>query len=343
MKKRILIVGGTGLIGRKVAQLLHEQEPKPTIFIGSRKEDKNDSSVLKIDVNIEETLQTILEHKIEHVVMCVADANDNVLNFCIKNHIHYLDITKSAPELKQAHQIVQKQPINSQIVFSSGWMSGIVGSLITFVEPNTKAIESVSLNIFYSMQEAGGESSTHFLAEHVAEPFNKFKDNKPVSTRYFFNPITHHFEFGIGKQTVYDLDMSDIFILHEIEKIPSVSVKAAFSSAFTTRLLYWFQKWNIWEKLSLKTRISAFKSRGKGDKIVFDIELHTKNGNHKISVLDKDGQSHLTPFATLLAVQEMLNNPQKGVFYGHQLHNPQRLFEQLMASNKIEIKIEILK
>ncbi len=139
-------------------------------FIGGRKEGVTDRN-LKIDVTDPKTFQVITENKISLIILSVNDKSDHVLRYAIANKIDYLDITKPTPDLVKAYDIARKTEISSRIVFSSGWMGGIVPGLVHVLSKDTDGIQSVKLFVYYSVKDLAGESSAHFMAENVAVPF----------------------------------------------------------------------------------------------------------------------------------------------------------------------------
>ena len=182
MENKILIIGGTGLVGKKIIEMLRNDVPQYPIYIGSRKENLSDNTFLKIDVQEPQSLEIIVQEGISLVVLCASDPADNVLKYCIAQKIDYIDITKPTSELKAAYYLAKSQNIQSQIVFSSGWMGGIVSSMAYALQSE---FEAVTLFISYSLNDLAGESTTHFIAENVTKNFNKYEDDKPISTNIF--------------------------------------------------------------------------------------------------------------------------------------------------------------
>jgi len=204
MNKNILIVGGTGLVGNKIAKLLKERNRNYTLFIGSRKSNSSVSNTLHVDFNAPETFQQILENNIRLVVLSTNDKADNILRFCIENGIDYIDITKPTPDLEKAYRYTQGKNITSRIVFSSGWMSGIVSGLVSRAVPKKEAIKEVKVFVYYSTNDLAGKSSAFFMAENVANPFVMYHGNKPIPVKHFLNSIVHiiHLESVTGRRII---------------------------------------------------------------------------------------------------------------------------------------------
>ncbi|MEO6175735.1 MAG: saccharopine dehydrogenase [Flavobacterium circumlabens] len=341
MRKNILVIGGTGLVGKVILRLIQGRNPDYNLFIGSRHPGKA-SSNLVIDVTNPKTFDCIIHHKIDLIVMCTKDSNDNILQFVIKNKLDYIDVTKPTPDLTLAYNLAQtnKQKVESRIVFSSGWMGGIVGSLVDLIEPDKNQIQETNLYIYYSVKDQAGKSSANFLAENVCKPFIVYVNNKPEKVRHFLNSERFNFSFGIGKRKVYNLDVPDLFILNQIEKIPTVLVKMTYNSKFVTSLMGYFQRFKVFNIMSLRERQFLFGSSGKGDQTVFEVIVKTKAKIKKLSLQSVNGQAELTAFSTVLHIEKMLKEVLSGgIYFSHQIHSSQELYEALAGHHSINIKV----
>ncbi|WP_068944089.1 saccharopine dehydrogenase family protein [Chryseobacterium timonianum] len=339
MEHNILIIGGNGLVGKTIVRILHTRNPHLNIFIGGRKGGSTGRH-LTIDVTDPSSFQVITDNKINLIILSVNDKSDHILKYAIENHIDYLDITKPTPDLVKAYAIAGKSDISSRIVFSSGWMGGIVPGLVNILSKDNADVRGVKLFVYYSVKDLAGESSAHFMAENVAVPFHDYKNDQPNSIRHFLNTEAFDFSFGIGKRNAYNFDVPDLYILNKVERVPNVSVKMTYSSKFITWLLGTFQYIRLFDILSLKERRKIFGTSGNGDQAVFEILVHDKNGHKKLSLQSTKGQAELTALSAVLHTEELLRNPHEhNVYFSHQLHEPISLLAQLNAYETININI----
>lgn len=339
MEQNILIIGGNGLVGKTISRILKSRNPHVTVFIGGRKGGKTDKD-LKIDVTDPSSFKIISEKKIHLIILSVNDKEDHVLRFAIDHQIDYLDITKPTPALVKAYDIAGKSDINSRIVFSSGWMGGIVPGLANILS-DSGDINEVKLFVYYSVKDLAGESSAHFMAENAAVPFVHYKNDKPVSIRHFLDTETFNFSYGIGPRSAYNFDVPDLYILNKVERISDVSVKMTYNSKFITWLLGAFQYLRIYNILSLKERKMIFGSSGNGDQAVFEIVVDEPSGPKKLSLQSEKGQAELTALSAVLHTEELLRNPHENkVYFSHQLHEPLSLMAQLNAYDSININVK---
>jgi len=342
MGSNILIVGGKGIVGKTIHRILHSRNQEYNIYIGSRKEGATEYDVM-IDVNKPETFKAIVNRNIDLIILAVNDQNDHILGFAIDNSIDYIDITKPTPDLVKALAVAETtQNINSRIVFSSGWMGGLVSGLMNTLSHNPENIREVKLYVYYSVKDLAGESSAHFMAENVARPFINYHSNRQISVRHFLNSEDFKFSFGIGKRQAYNFDVPDLYILNQIEKIPTVNVKMTYDSKLITWLLGTFQKLRIFDILSLKARRAIFGSSGNGDQSVFEIVIKDDQGEKKLSLQSKKGQAELTALAAVLHAEMLLHGDFKNkIYFAHQLHDPKKLYQSLAEYEGITIETKI--
>jgi len=337
MEHNILVIGGNGLVGKTIIRILKERNSHVNIFIGGRKGGRTEKD-LKIDVTDPGTFRKITDHHIKLIILSVNDQSDHILKFAIANGIDYLDITKPTPDLIKAYDIAKSSTVRSRIVFSSGWMGGIVNGLVKTLSDQIKDIQEVKLFVYYSVKDLAGESSAHFMAENVAKPFVRYQNNSPVSIKHFLDSEHFDFSFGVGKRAAYNFDVPDLFILNQIEKVPSVSVKMTYNSKLVTWLLGAFQKIRLFNILSLKERKMIFGSSGNGDQSIFEIKVKTKDGYKKLSLQSAKGQAELTALSAVLHTEELLTKSHDNrVYFSHQLHQPSSLLEKLKAYETINI------
>lgn len=341
MKKNILIIGGSGLVGNKIAQILANRNNDFNIFIGSRKSKAEIQNQIQIDVNDTKSFAKIKKQGIDLIVLCTNDKLNNILNYCIENNVDYLDITKPTPDLEYSYQLAKSKIIKSKIVFGSGWMGGLVSSLTFFAMPKTENIEAIKLLVYYSINDLAGESSAYFMAENVAKPFKVYKQNKSSLVKHFMNIENHNFKFDIGKRKCYNFDTPDLFILNQIEKIPTVEVKTTYNSKAITLLLHYFQAIKLFQILPLSVRKLLFSANGKGDQTVFEIVVKTSNTIKTISLQSVLGQAYLTAFTTVLNIEKALQTQNNGLYFSHQLFEPNEFYNLINSSKTINIKQDI--
>jgi len=344
MSNTILIVGGTGLIGKTVHKMLSERNPSVKILTGTRKKDAK-PNYIQLDVNDLKTFESLKNQSINLIIVCTKDTNNNVLSYAIKNKIDYIDITKPTIELLKAHNFIQKSTIESKIVFSSGWMGGIAPLLLYSTGALRNEVNSIKIMVYYSTKDKAGKSSSDFMAEHVSKPFCFYQNNLAIKTKHFLNEEYNLFRFDNQKRKVADFDVPDLYIFNQIEKIPSVSAKLTFDSKIVTAALVIMQKISLFKTLMLWEKKLIFGGSGNGDISSFEIIYSDdKSKENRIALISENGQSELTAFSTVLHIEKMLQNDNpNGIYFSHQMHDAMEFIDTLTSNNTIIVKQQITK
>lgn len=338
MNKTILIIGGTGLIGKTIHKMISDRNPNLRILIGTRKKNVNKNHI-HLDVNDLKTFESLKNHNVNLIIVCTKDTNNNITNYAIKHKIDYIDITKPSDELLKAHFSIKNCSIESKIVFSSGWMSGITPLLVysTGILPNE--LKNIKIIVYYSAKDKAGDSSADFMAENVSKPFLIYQNNLATKTKHFLDVENYVFTFDNQNRKVFDFDIPDLYIFNQIEKIPTVRAKLTFDSKLITSALAMMQKVGLFNILNNREKKWIFGGGGNGDISVLEIIYTNYNSvENKITLKCEKGQSELTAFSTVLHVEKMLENSNpNGIYFSHQLHQPKHFIDLLTSNNFIYI------
>lgn len=339
MQKRVVLIGGTGLIGGYIQKILEDQSPNILLFIGSR--EKTQDHYLKIDVNNPLSFDAIEKESIDLAILCTEDPSNHVLKYCIENSIDYIDVTKPSESLIEAYEIAKSKNINSKIIFSSGWMGGIIPALITNND-STSSIEEIRILIYYSLKDKAGKSSADFMAKNISKAFPVYTNNKPRFVKHFENKEKYRFLFNNQEYSLYNFDIPDIYILNQIEKTLNISAKITYSSNTITQLLAIIQKINIFKMLPLSTRKKIFYSSGAGDQTAFEVIKKDRDGNKsQISLVCLQGQAYLTALAISLHIKQITyKSLPNQIYFSHQLYTGSEFMEYLKKDKQIKIRIK---
>jgi hypothetical protein len=297
MKHNILIVGGNGLVGKTIIRILKLRNPHLNIFTGGRKGGQSDRD-LKIDVTHPGSFAIIKENKIDLIILSVNDKEDHMLRFAIENKIDYLDITKPTPDLVKAYSIAKNRNIDSRVVFSSGWMGGIVNGLVKTLSDKTADIQEVKLFVYYSVKDLAGESSAHFMAENVdLYILNQIEKIPNVSVKMTYNSKFITWLLGAFQK----VRIFNILSLKERRMIFGSSGKGD-QAVFEI----------------------VVRSNGKVKKL----SLQSMKGQAELTALS----------AVLHTEELLKNVHENSIYFSHQLHQPSLLLEKLKSYETINIQ-----
>lgn len=335
MNKNVAIIGGTGLIGQTIFKMISDRNPNVKCFIGTRK--VKEENHIYINVEVSETFNNLKLQNIDLVVVCTRDYNNSILNFAITNKVDYIDVTRPTPELISTLNSINKSQISSKIIFSSGWMGGIVPILINHQISKVSNVKEIKIITFYSTKDKAGKSSADFMAENVNKYFNYYRNNLPVKTKHFLRDENYSFKYDNKTRKIFDFDIPDLYLLNNIEKIPNVSAKLSFNTQFINYALSIMQKTRIFKILNKYERKLIFGGSGKGDTTFFEIIIKNhENEENIIGLKSLNGQSELTAFSTVLHIEKILENVHpSGIYFGHNIHSPHDFIKNLTTNSSI--------
>lgn len=331
----VLLIGGYGVVGQQVAALLNQYYPNMHIIIGGRNihtatafaATLPDASAIQFDINTPQ----LPDHIRPQLIVTLANDPDNrVLHFAIENKIAYLDITRWTDKLKTAitstHLFSQ---LNAPIIFSSSWMAGVAASTIIQHTVKFNQIDSIDINILYSMQDKAGINSVEYM-DRMLIPFEVIADGHTQTCRPFTDSRLVNFSES-KRFLVYRFDTPDQLTLPLLTKAKSVSTRIGFNSNMANRLFYVLIQSGFWYLISAKRfkslRQKLLYSPGNGDehRILINITgLDTTNRpiTSTLSITDPKGQSHLTAIGAFNQIHAIFKHKLSNqVYFGETLPN----------------------
>lgn len=349
-KLSILLVGGYGVVGTQVAELLQKYDKDIAIIIAGRNVDKATKFVNSL-FNATALFFDIMAPKLPDdiqpnlIVTLANDPNNRTLKFAIEHHIAYLDITRWTDRLKTAVTYTHSfEQLQSPVVFSSSWMASLPANLIINALKSFNQIDNISINILYSLYDKAGINSVEYM-DRMLMPFEVMENGQVVNYKPFTDKKLVHFSNN-KKFNVYRFDMPDQLLLPMLTGAKSVSTRIGFDSNITNKLFYFLIHSGFWQLISGRSfkqfRQKLLYNPGKGAEHNIQIILEGENSSHKkitayLSIAAPKGQTHLTAVGTFLQIITVLyGNLSNKVYFGDSLLNTEQLKQRLIEEG-IEI------
>ncbi|MBI6548121.1 saccharopine dehydrogenase family protein [Xenorhabdus lircayensis] len=352
----VLLVGGYGVVGQQVAQILNQYRPDLQLVIAGRdinkakKASKNlkNSRGLSFDV---ENPYLPDELKIDIVLALVNDPQDKLLHFAHQNNIAYVDITRWTERLQVALSkatIMQNQK-RSTMVFASSWMASIVATLINDISKSFSSIDSIDMSVLYALNDKAGPNSIDYM-DRLTIPFTVKQNGKYQKILPFSDERTVLFSDG-NSHKVFRIDMPEQFIFPIITNAQTVATRIGFDDPKSNQLLAFLVKKGIWKLLSGK-RATGFRRKilynpgeGHQHQIRTDIQGVDKKGHRKcvcLQINDPKGQTHLTATgaaALLIQLAEHIQNNHSTILNtGERFLDVEKL-KSLLSSENVNFSI----
>jgi saccharopine dehydrogenase-like NADP-dependent oxidoreductase len=204
--------------------------------------------------------------------------------------------------------------ITQPTIFSSAWMAGTAALLAKKVSEPFSTVDTIDLDILFSLKDKAGPNSIEFV-DQLGTPYNVF-DNGNIRT---VKPMTEakHVDFKSGSSTkTFRFDTPDQLTLPMFSTAKSVSARIAYDDKHTVSFLSFMVSSGFWRiinrPISQKFRHSLLYNPGEGGphEVLVTVKGKSTDGSAqtvRASLLDDEGQAHLTALGGVIQVERALN------------------------------------
>jgi len=216
-RKDILIVGGYGTVGRRIAANLAPDYPGRIVVAGRSLERATQLAVeLGHDVrarqaNVDDpaSIAAALEG-VGVVVSCIDQREPHLLHAAIARGLAYTDITPHLMQRRPTQAVKAEAARNgAHILLGAGLAPGISNMLARLGADRVGAVQSVVSNILLSVGDAYGVASRSYIMEEIALPYTILIGGRQLSARAFAGAARVPFPSPIGWRTAYLFPFSD--------------------------------------------------------------------------------------------------------------------------------------
>lgn len=321
MAKRILLIGGYGVVGAQVATMLRRHHPDLRLLIAGRRLDVakefatrlGNADPVRIDTHASDPLEAVTG-TIDAVIMLVHDHDDATLRSAVKRGIPYLDITRGNSAQTRAYVATALLEPASPILFASNWMAGVPAIIAMHQAKALPQVSSISLSILFYGNDKGGPDSEG-ASDTLAEPFEARIAGQWKKTPSMGDPVTVSFPSGL-ERPVYRMAMADMMTLAQATGAGDVAVRLGLDDATTGRITSVLVRTGLWTILQsermawLRKRLSHNPTaQGAPHEIVIEIAGRTAGGapaSLRATLLDPAGQSHLTAIGVVANLERLI-------------------------------------
>lgn len=209
MAQEILVVGGYGAVGRRIARLLDAAHPGSVIVAGRNPERVLDGPARRIDVDDAASIDAALAG-IAVVVACVRQREPHLLQAAVRRGIAYTSIAPPWipwPELEPLH--VRAQQTGARIIAAAGLEPGISSVLARVAAERLGTVDTIETALLLGVGDAYGADSMVFLLAELAERYHVLVDGRSLPARAFGANKRVVFPEPIGERLAYTIPFRD--------------------------------------------------------------------------------------------------------------------------------------
>ncbi|WP_338719571.1 saccharopine dehydrogenase NADP-binding domain-containing protein [Devosia sp. XK-2] len=321
--RTILIVGGYGTVGRKIARQL-AQRGDMAVIIAGRNLDKAQSAAKdlgvaarKIDIEDAATWGSALA-SVDLVVAAIDQSETGFVEHLGAQRIAYIDVTAGDAFFRKVEALDLPRPT----LLSVGLAPGLTNLLAVNAASDIETLDSIDIGI---LMGTGDEHGAAAIAWSTAQMFD------PEAPR---NDKVLEFGPGFGRRKAYFMDFADQHVLNRTLGSAKAVTRVTYDSAFLTAALFWAGRRFAGNKTveGIVRRISHMPTFGT-DKCVLSVTATGRtNGQPILRSAHFYGQreASVTAAVAVATVEEMLAGRIKnGVQHIHQCIEPATIFAKL--------------
>lgn len=244
MRKKILIVGGYGSVGRVIATHLCEQYPDQVVVAGRSYKKAQafaaelNHKVMPLELDISATVsEDQFLHDVGTVIMCIDQGNQDFVRSCIQRAITYIDISASYTVLSKIEALDQEaRSAGSTVVLSVGLAPGMTNLLTKLCQTKRPDMAIADIYIMLGLGDAHGEAAIRWTLDNIDAEFSITEKGESKRVASFEDGKQTTFPGGVGLRTAYRFNLSDQHVLPRTLGLQSVSTRLCFDSSAVTRL-----------------------------------------------------------------------------------------------------------
>ena len=216
----ILIAGGYGVVGRRIAAEL-APEYRDQVIVAGRNLDRANTTATAIghgvcgrvvDVNVPSSIAAALDN-VAVVVSCVDQTGRHLLHAAIERGLRYTDITPHLTELGRGagyEKIDAAARISgARVVLGTGIVPGIANVMVRAVAETLGGAEAIETSLLLYASDVTGPASFDYFLQELSMSFVLHVDGADRQARAFSDPRLIEFPPPVGARPAYLFPFSD--------------------------------------------------------------------------------------------------------------------------------------
>lgn len=240
---RILVVGGSGQVGRLVAERLASLFPG-RVAVAGRDLDRatraaaaigHGAAGLSVDVSDPKAGDAL--DGVALVVACLNQTDTRFVEQCLRRGIHYIDISADDDYLARVERLDELAARQgSTAVLSVGVAPGLTNMLAARAVERMDVVDRIDIVLEFGLGDEHGSAALGWMLDNLDAEYEVKEDGWPRSVRSFGENLKIRLPGQEEERAAYRFNFSDQHALGRTLDVPSVSTWVRFESRLVTWL-----------------------------------------------------------------------------------------------------------
>lgn len=343
-RRKILVVGGYGNVGRYVSTTLAEKFPRRVIAAGRsyQKAAKFCSEVkpvisprrLDLSKSNNEGLKDITI-----VVSCAEHGNIEFVKRCIQNGIKYIDISADYRYLSRIESLdSEAKKYNSTVLLSVGIAPGLTNLLASYCRSKLDFVEQIDIFIMLGLGDIHGKDAIRWTLENLDASYSVEEFGEKRLVKSFHESKNSIFPSSSRVRKTFRFNFSDQHVITKTLQVNSASTWLCFDSVWITWLVAKLSYLGLSKVTNLKltqTIITKLAQNIYLGSDQFEIKVEASgitNDNHSLCTASIVGRNEgqITGLIAAKVAEEVLTSKlSTGVLHLEQVFSPVPFIESL--------------
>ena len=244
----ILIAGGYGVVGRRIAAELAPYYPGQVIVAGRHLDRANNAAMAighgaygrAIDVTLPASISAALKN-VCAVVSCIDQPKRNLLNATIEQGLRYTDITPHLTSLGRGAAFERidtaARMTGARVVLGAGLVPGISNVMVRATADRLGGADEIQTALLLSANDVTGPGSFQYFLQELTMPFEIHVAGTDRPAHPFSEPRPIEFPLPIGARPAYLFPFSDQVLYPRTMGARTAITRLALEPAWLARVL----------------------------------------------------------------------------------------------------------
>jgi saccharopine dehydrogenase (NAD+, L-lysine-forming) len=351
----ILIVGGYGVVGRRIAAELGPDYPNRVVVAGRSRARADEAATAighgvrgrSIDITVPSSVAAALDG-VAVVISCIDQPGRTLLWAAVERGLRYTDITPHLTELGRGAEYERidtaARASGARLVLGTGIVPGISNVIVRALADALGGADEIETALLLNATDVSGPASFDYFLRELAMSFDIHLGGEDRQVRAFSGPLLVEYPPPVGVQLAYLFPFSDQVLYPRTMGVTTAVTRLAIEPAWLRRVLSTVARSGASHLLAIEGLRHAIARRrqdrpsDKGARFALRVDVR-RGQNSRYATLFGQTQADAAAAGAAGVARTLIEGEVRdaGAWMPEQIVNPGRFFSRLAARG---LKIE---